>query len=168
MILRNNQVIITSVDSKEDEDNISFSKKLDQEFCSNSNVTIASDLSSLIQNFCEKDLSVYLTSKQEFNSNKIITSELSKLIHNFCEKDLSPYLTEKLSESSDQNNLKIIMTGISDLRDLDHNNIEHYKNIIIESSLKDKNYQVFGSIIFKNNVKLEDFCVNFSSWFADV
>jgi len=164
MILSNSQVIIASVDSKEDENNISFNEKLNQEFCSDSNVIIISDLSNLIQNFCKKDLSIYLTLNQVFNSNKMITSELSKLIYNFCEKDLSPYLTKKLSEISDQNNLKIIMTGISDLRDLDNNNIEHYKNIIIESSLKDKNYQVFGSIIFKNNVKLEDFCVNFSSY----
>ncbi len=100
MILSNSQVIIASVDSKEDENNISFNEKLNQEFCSDSNVIIISDLSNLIQNFCKKDLSIYLTLKQEFNSNKMITLELSKLIYNFCEKDLSPYLTEKLLEIS--------------------------------------------------------------------
>ncbi|CAI2175513.1 10360_t:CDS:2 [Funneliformis geosporum] len=59
------------------------------------------------------------------------------------------------------NNLKIIMTGINDLKDLDINNIEHYKRINIETSLEDEDYEVFGSIITKDNFKSEDFFARF-------
>ncbi len=64
--------------------------------------------------------------------------------------------------NNNQDNLKIIMTGINDLKDLDNKNVEHYKRINIESSLEDENYKVFGSIITKNNLKTEDFFVRFS------
>ncbi|CAB4439567.1 unnamed protein product [Rhizophagus irregularis] len=59
-------------------------------------------------------------------------------------------------------NYKIIMTGITDLKDLNSNNTEHYKRINIQTSLEDENYEVFGSIISKNNSKLEEFLVNFN------
>ncbi|PKC06954.1 kinase-like protein [Rhizophagus irregularis] len=61
-----------------------------------------------------------------------------------------------------KDNYKIIMTGITDLKDLNNNNTEHYKRINIQTSLEDENYEVFGSIISKNNSKLEEFLVNFN------
>ncbi|CAG8702194.1 4167_t:CDS:1, partial [Funneliformis mosseae] len=59
------------------------------------------------------------------------------------------------------NDFKIIMTGITDLRDLDNKNVEHYKRINVEPRLKDDDYRVFGSIITKNYSKLKEFYVNF-------
>ncbi|UZO15506.1 uncharacterized protein OCT59_006926 [Rhizophagus irregularis] len=60
-----------------------------------------------------------------------------------------------------KNNLKIIITGIDELKDLDINNTEHYKRINIEPSLEDEDYEVFGSVISKDNLRLEDFLVTF-------
>ncbi|GBB84806.1 hypothetical protein RclHR1_11380004 [Rhizophagus clarus] len=68
------------------------------------------------------------------------------------------------------NHYNIIMTGMNDLKDLDNNNIEHYRRIDIGSSFEDKNYEVFGSIILKNNSKLEkleEFYVNFGLYDLD-
>ena len=59
------------------------------------------------------------------------------------------------------NNSKIIMTGITDLKDLDNNNTEHYKRINVEPSLENENYEVFGSIISKDNLKSKDFFATF-------
>ncbi|GBB86952.1 hypothetical protein RclHR1_01340019 [Rhizophagus clarus] len=62
-----------------------------------------------------------------------------------------------------KNDSRIIMTGITDLKDLDNNNIVHFKRINLNSKsvLKDEDYEVFGSIITENNAKLEDIYVNF-------
>ncbi|RIA91150.1 hypothetical protein C1645_132029 [Glomus cerebriforme] len=60
-----------------------------------------------------------------------------------------------------ENDFKIIMTGITDLKDLNNNNVEHYKHINLEFSLEDEDYEVFGSIISKNNLKSEEIYVNF-------
>jgi serine/threonine protein kinase len=60
-----------------------------------------------------------------------------------------------------KNNLRIIMTGIEELKDLDADSIEHYKRINIKPSLEDENYEVFGSVISKNNLKLEDILIAF-------
>ena len=63
---------------------------------------------------------------------------------------------------NNQDNFKIIMTGIADLQDLDRDNTVHYKRINIELSLEDENYEVFGSIISKNGSKLvKEYIVNF-------
>jgi len=59
------------------------------------------------------------------------------------------------------NDIRIIMTGITDLEDLDNNDVMHYKRINVKSSLEDKNYEVFGSIISKDNSKLNNIYVNF-------
>ncbi|CAB4426252.1 unnamed protein product [Rhizophagus irregularis] len=61
-----------------------------------------------------------------------------------------------------RNNSSIIMTGITDLKDLNNNNVEHYKRINLNTSLKSDDYEVFGSIISENNSKLEEFYVNFA------
>ncbi|GES80247.1 kinase-like domain-containing protein [Rhizophagus clarus] len=58
------------------------------------------------------------------------------------------------------NDRKIIMTGITDLKDLD-NDIEDYKRVNFETPLEDGDYEVFGSIISKGYSKMEEFYVNF-------
>ncbi|PKC13542.1 hypothetical protein RhiirA5_496063 [Rhizophagus irregularis] len=61
-----------------------------------------------------------------------------------------------------QDNHRIIMSGITDLKDLDNNNTDHYKRINIQPSLEDENYEVIGSIISKKkNSKLEEFLLKF-------
>ncbi|CAB4445502.1 unnamed protein product [Rhizophagus irregularis] len=64
---------------------------------------------------------------------------------------------------NNQDKLKIIMTGIVDLKDLDINNTEHFKRINVKPSLENGNYEVFGSIISndkKENLK-SDFFITF-------
>ncbi|CAB4439766.1 unnamed protein product [Rhizophagus irregularis] len=60
-----------------------------------------------------------------------------------------------------QDEFRIIMTGISDLKDLDDKNTEHYKRINIEPSLKDDNYEVFGNIISGNDSLVNEHFVKF-------
>ncbi|CAB5376194.1 unnamed protein product [Rhizophagus irregularis] len=60
-----------------------------------------------------------------------------------------------------KSNYKILMTGVTNLRDLNNNNIEYYKRINIKPSLEDENYEVIGSIISENNTKLEEININF-------
>ncbi|CAB4422114.1 unnamed protein product [Rhizophagus irregularis] len=62
-----------------------------------------------------------------------------------------------------KNDLRIIMTGITDLKDLDNKNVVHYKRINLnpKSVLEDEDYEVFGTIIKENNIKLEQIYVNF-------
>ncbi|CAG8554353.1 7585_t:CDS:2, partial [Funneliformis mosseae] len=58
---------------------------------------------------------------------------------------------------------KIIMVGIDDLKDLSDNNIEHYKRISLNPSLNHQNYEVFGSIISNEQTmtKSKEFSVKF-------
>ncbi|CAB5199829.1 unnamed protein product [Rhizophagus irregularis] len=58
-------------------------------------------------------------------------------------------------------NFRVIMTGITDLTDLNNNNIENYKRINIGLSLESEDYEVFGLIITENNTKSEEIFVNF-------
>ncbi|GBB86412.1 hypothetical protein RclHR1_12850005 [Rhizophagus clarus] len=58
---------------------------------------------------------------------------------------------------NDHKNYKIIMTGINELKDLNDNDTKHYKRIVIDPPLKDKNYEVFGSIVVENNLKIDSF-----------
>ncbi|RIA88009.1 hypothetical protein C1645_827011, partial [Glomus cerebriforme] len=60
-----------------------------------------------------------------------------------------------------KDDFKIIMTGITDLGDLNNSNVEYYKYINLETSLEDEDYEVFGSIISGNNTKLKEIYVNF-------
>ncbi|CAB4463063.1 unnamed protein product [Rhizophagus irregularis] len=60
-----------------------------------------------------------------------------------------------------QDEFRIIMTGIIDLKDLDDKNTEHYKRINIEPSLKDDNYEVFGNIISGNDSLVNEHFVKF-------
>ncbi|EXX71914.1 uncharacterized protein OCT59_019037 [Rhizophagus irregularis] len=52
-----------------------------------------------------------------------------------------------------KNDHRIIMTGITDLKDLDNKNAVHYKRINLnpQSLLEDEDYEVFGSIISGDN-----------------
>ncbi|CAB4378647.1 unnamed protein product [Rhizophagus irregularis] len=68
-------------------------------------------------------------------------------------------IEDTLNKFNDHN--RIIMTGITDLKDLDNDNVLHYKCIDLEISLEDKNYEVFGSIILESNVRLDNVYVNF-------
>ncbi|CAB5345074.1 unnamed protein product [Rhizophagus irregularis] len=57
--------------------------------------------------------------------------------------------------NNNRDNLKIIMTGITNLKDLNDDDSEHYKQISIEPPLENENYEVFGTIITKNNSKID-------------
>ncbi|CAB4426261.1 unnamed protein product [Rhizophagus irregularis] len=63
-----------------------------------------------------------------------------------------------------KDNYRILMTGITDLRDLDNNEVEYHKRINIEPLLEDEDYEVYGSIVSKNNSRLEGIYVNFGSY----
>ncbi|RGB40240.1 hypothetical protein C1646_753504 [Rhizophagus diaphanus] len=63
-----------------------------------------------------------------------------------------------------QNNFRIIMTGSVNLKDSDNTELI---TISIEPSLDNNNYEVFGSIVLKNNSKLEDTFVTFGSYEID-
>src|SRR3954453_16406458 len=68
---------------------------------------------------------------------------------------------------NNQDNFKVIMTGIVDLKDLDVSNTEYYKRINVQKSLEDENYEVFGSIIPENNLKLDDVFISFGLYSVD-
>ncbi|GES72673.1 kinase-like domain-containing protein [Rhizophagus clarus] len=60
-----------------------------------------------------------------------------------------------------QNNYKILLTGITNLSDLDNKNSENYKRINFDLSMESEDYEVFGLIISENNTKFEEIYVNF-------
>ncbi|CAB4426360.1 unnamed protein product [Rhizophagus irregularis] len=118
------------------------------------------------------DIAYLLTQKGDM----IEESDLNDWIHNTSDKlevieldeiislydILEPEQKRKIDIIlNNNNNRKVVMTGINKLKDLDNNNIKHYKRIDIGTSLEDENYEVFGSIISKVNSKLDDFIVNF-------
>ncbi|CAB4421166.1 unnamed protein product [Rhizophagus irregularis] len=59
--------------------------------------------------------------------------------------------------NNNQDNYKIIMTGINKLEDLNNSNTQYYKRINIDPPLKDENYEVFGSIVAENNLRIDSF-----------
>ncbi|RGB40275.1 hypothetical protein C1646_663991 [Rhizophagus diaphanus] len=60
-----------------------------------------------------------------------------------------------------QDNFKIIMAGCASLKDLD---ISKQVTLNIEPSLENKNYEVFGTIISKDNLKSDNIFVTFGSY----
>ncbi|CAB5383857.1 unnamed protein product [Rhizophagus irregularis] len=94
---------------------------------------------------------------------------IEQKINNSLSSDQSSYNSQIIKnvnyvpsqEVTNGNDLKIIMTGIEGLKDLDVNNTVHYKQINIKPSLEDENYEVFGSVILKNNLRLEDILISF-------
>ncbi|RGB40250.1 kinase-like domain-containing protein [Rhizophagus diaphanus] len=81
----------------------------------------------------------------------------SQIMNLTCPDDLPSQEDNEVSYGDD---LKIIMTGIEELKDLDVNT-ENYKRINLKSSLENENYEVFGSIISKNNLRLENILISF-------
>jgi hypothetical protein len=76
--------------------------------------------------------------------------------------DIQQEKIDNIISSYGQDSHKIIMTGITDLKDLNNNNTEHYKRINIKPSLEDESYEVIGSIISeKEYKKSEEFLLNF-------
>ncbi|EXX57343.1 Ack1p [Rhizophagus irregularis DAOM 197198w] len=57
--------------------------------------------------------------------------------------------------NNNRDNLKILMTGITNLKDLNDEDSEHYKQISIEPPMENENYEVFGTIVRRKNSKLE-------------
>ncbi|CAB4414905.1 unnamed protein product [Rhizophagus irregularis] len=110
----------------------------------NGEIIEENDLSERIQNI-KNDLEII-----EFNNiiplYKILEVEQMKRIDTVLNK---------------QDKSKIIMTGIVDLKGSDINN---QIIIRIEPSLENKNYEVFGSIVSKNNSELDDSFVTFGSY----
>ncbi|CAB4414915.1 unnamed protein product [Rhizophagus irregularis] len=111
----------------------------------NGDIIEENDLSEWIQN-TEDDLEII-----EFNN--IIP------LYNILEVEQTKRIDTVLNG---QDKFKIIMTGSIDLKDSD---ITSEQIIIsIETSLENNNYEVFGSIISKNNSKLDDIFVTFGSY----
>ncbi|RIA88006.1 hypothetical protein C1645_713539 [Glomus cerebriforme] len=96
---------------------------------------------------------------QNINNLEIIEFDDVIPLYKFLEAEKQNKIDDML-----KNNFKILMTGITDLKDLDNNDIEYYKRINIEPSLEDENYEVFGSVISRNHSKLEEIYVNFGSY----
>ncbi|PKY47152.1 hypothetical protein RhiirA4_521909, partial [Rhizophagus irregularis] len=63
-----------------------------------------------------------------------------------------------------RNNFRIIMTGSIDLKDSD---ITKQLIVGIRPPVENKNYEIFGSIVSKNNSKLKDIFVTFGSYEID-
>ncbi|UZO26967.1 uncharacterized protein OCT59_019177 [Rhizophagus irregularis] len=128
---------------------------------------------SLISHLNKLNISYLLTPKGKIiekdnltnwiqNPNNLEIIEFDKIdpLYKILNKEQQKKISDLL-----QNNYKILMTGITDLKDLDdNNNINYYKRINIEPSLEDEDYEVFGSIISNNNPKVEGIYVNFGSY----
>jgi hypothetical protein len=93
------------------------------------------------------------------NTSNLEIIELDNIIpfYKILKEEQQIKIDNVLGKSNDR---KIIMTGKTDLKDLD-NEIEDYKRVNFESPLENEDYEVFGSIISKNDSKLEEFYVNF-------
>ncbi|RGB40086.1 hypothetical protein C1646_664136 [Rhizophagus diaphanus] len=87
--------------------------------------------------------------------------ELNNIIplYNILEVEQTKRIETVLNE---QDKFKIIMTGRIDLKDSDIT--KQIITISIEPSLDNKNYEVFGSIVTKNNSKLNDVFITFGSY----
>ncbi|CAI2167331.1 5855_t:CDS:2 [Funneliformis geosporum] len=103
---------------------------------------------------------------QNINNNNLEIIEYSNIISLYDILELKQKRKiDMILENNDQNNFKIIMTGIDTLQDLDINNLEHFKRVNLKNldqPLEGSNYEVFGSIVTKDNLKTEDFSVIFS------
>ncbi|GBC01733.1 hypothetical protein RclHR1_04300015 [Rhizophagus clarus] len=127
---------------------------------------------SLISHLDKLNISYFITPKGNIiendnlinwiqNPNNLEIIEFDKVdpLYKILKKEQQRKISDLL-----QNNYKILMTGITDLRDLDDNDIKYYKRINIEPSLEDEDYEVFGSIISNSNPRVEGIYVNFGSY----
>ncbi|CAG8724934.1 8560_t:CDS:1, partial [Funneliformis mosseae] len=97
------------------------------------------------------------------NNNNLEIIEYSDIISFYDILELKQ--KRKIDMILENNDFKIIMTGIATLQDLDNHNLEHYKRVNLQNldqPLECNNYEVFGSIVTKNNLKTDDFSVIFS------
>ncbi len=117
--------------------------------------TLKSHLDNL--NIEEKDLSNWV----RINNLEIIEFDKITSLYKILEAELQRKIDNILNK---QDNYKIIMTGITDLKDLDNKNTEYYKHVNIRPSLEDESYEVLGFIISKNYSKSEEFFVKFGSY----
>ena len=92
----------------------------------------------------------------DFNDLEVIEFDNVISLYEILEEEQQRKISTILDD-----NFRITMTGITDLKDLDNNNTEHYKRINIESALEDENYEVFGSIISDGDSKREEFLLKF-------
>ncbi|CAB5345054.1 unnamed protein product [Rhizophagus irregularis] len=106
---------------------------------------------------------------QNINDEELEIIELDEIIslYDILELKQKRRIDAILSDNN-QNNLKIIMTGITDLRNLNNNDSEHYKQINIDPSLNEENYEVFGTIISDNNSKIDQKNISIKFGFYDV
>ncbi|GES80252.1 kinase-like domain-containing protein [Rhizophagus clarus] len=130
------------------------------------NMNLKSPIFELLDNL---NISYLLTREGEFvekndltnwiqNSSNLEIIELDDIIpfYKILNEQQQRKIDNILKKSNDR---KIILTGITDLKDLD-NGIEDYKRVNFETPLEE-DYEVFGSIISKENSKLKEFYVNF-------
>ncbi|GBB85433.1 hypothetical protein RclHR1_11980001 [Rhizophagus clarus] len=124
----------------------------------------------LKQHLCRLNISFLLTQKGKIVENDDLPNWIQNTINNLeiIEFDniipLYKILKKEQKRKIDdilRDNFSIIMTGITDLKDLDENNVEHYKRIDLKPSLENEDYKIFGSIVSENNLKLEEFYVDF-------
>uniref|UniRef100_U9SFS3 Uncharacterized protein n=1 Tax=Rhizophagus irregularis (strain DAOM 181602 / DAOM 197198 / MUCL 43194) TaxID=747089 RepID=U9SFS3_RHIID len=113
----------------------------------NGNIIKISDLTSWIQN----------------TNNNLEIIEFDKVIHLY--EILESGQQRKIDYIlNTQDNFKVIMTGLVDLKEFDID-AENEKRININPTLEDENYEVFGSIISKKNrSRLDEFFVTFESY----
>ncbi|EXX70781.1 uncharacterized protein OCT59_019176 [Rhizophagus irregularis] len=127
-------------------------------------------INEIFESLNKLDISYFLTQKGKIiekndlfhwiqtTNNHLEIIELDDIIHLY--KILKAEQQKQIDDILN-NNFRIILTGITDLKDLNSKNVEHYKRINLESSLGNEDYKVFGSIISENNLKLEEFYVDF-------
>ncbi|GBC08651.1 hypothetical protein RclHR1_00830002 [Rhizophagus clarus] len=108
---------------------------------------VEGDLSEWIQNINDS-----INDLEIVESNKIIS--LYEILEENQKKRIDIVLNK-------QDNFKIIMAGCVSLKDLD---ISKQITINIEPSLENKNYEVFGTIISKDNLKVDNLFVTFGSY----
>ncbi|PKY42806.1 hypothetical protein RhiirA4_456670, partial [Rhizophagus irregularis] len=145
----------------------------------------ANDVNEIVKSLDKLDVPYLITQEGESIEKNNLTSwivdtndslkviEFDKVIplYKILKVEQQERINDILDKFNDLQNSRIIMTGITDLKDLEYlkddlnnglvNNISHYKRIDVELSLKDENYEVYGSVISENNTKLEEIYVNF-------
>ncbi|UZO27053.1 uncharacterized protein OCT59_019262 [Rhizophagus irregularis] len=143
------------------------------------------DVNEIVKSLDKLDVPYLITQEGESIKKNNLTSwivdtndslkviEFDKIIplYKILKVEQQERINDILDKFNDLQNSRIIMTGITDLKDLEYlkddlnnglvNNISHYKRIDVELSLKDENYEVYGSVISENNTKLEEIYVNF-------
>jgi hypothetical protein len=118
----------------------------------------------------EKDNLTYWVEDTDDNL-KVIEFDKNIPLYKILKVEQQERVDDILNKFNDLKNSRIIMTGITDLKDLEYlkddlnddsvKNVYHYKRIDVELSLKDENYEVYGSIMSEDNTKLEEIYVNF-------